>query len=213
MVAKVKTVSILALTGLLFGVLPVTWLYAADSDRGHSSGEDTITNTSIQFVLVQFDRERLEQLMAESKTLTLESIPMAKIGQCVRDKDGADIISQTRLTVVSGYEAEMNTVENSNHQAKNPDKPTDEQVQREIEVSINIKVDRREGNRLAARLAYKRNVVEKSRHQQAKAEEEEEVEQRFDVSTGIVLRAGKMQLAGIQMNDDLATLLLMKAEL
>jgi hypothetical protein len=127
MTAKVTTLSIVILAGLLFGVLPVTWLYGADSDRVDPSRQENFNIASVHFILVQIERS--------------------------------------------------------------------------------------DGNRLAARFTYTRGVTENAFNLRDKAEEEEDTEQKFEVSSGVVLEARQMHLTGFNMNDDIATLLLMKADL
>ncbi|MCF7976021.1 MAG: hypothetical protein K9N55_19545 [Phycisphaerae bacterium] len=213
MAAKVKTLSRLVLVGLLLGVLPVAWLYGADSDRVDPSRQEKFTMASIQFILVQIERETLDQFLAESNALTLDSIPLEKIARAVRDKDGANIVSQTMLTAVSGVDAGITVVENAKRQEKNPEKAQTEHAFREMEISIKIKIERSDGNRLAARFTYTRGVTENAFNMREEAEEEEDTEQKFEVSSGIVLESRQMHLTGLNMNDDMATLLLMKAEL
>ena len=48
---------------------------------------------------------------------------------------------------------------------------------------------------------------------QDNVEKEEGAEQTFDLSSGIVLRTGQVQAAGVQLGDDLASLLLIRAEI
>jgi len=212
MAMKMRALSILVLCGLLLGSYPVTWLYGADDDQGHFSDRDNLMSASIQFILVQIERERLDQLMDELNVETLDLIPLEKIGQCVRDKDGAQIVSQTRLAVVSGHEAKMTVIENDHREAKNSEEENVEQSHRDTEVSVAIKVEHRDGNKLATRFVYDRSVDVEESFMGETAEEEEGIEQRFSLSSGIVLQAGQMHVAGVHLNEDMATLLLIKAE-
>jgi hypothetical protein len=213
MTAKLKVLLTLVLCGLILGVLPVTSLYAADDHHAHSSDQDSMVSASIQFMLVHIEQDTLERLMEESKTQTLDSIPLEKIGECIRAKDGAQIVSQTRLAVVSGYEAKMTLIETDHREAKTRDQQNVEQAHRETEVSIMIKVEHRDGNKLAARFVYDRSVSSEEYVMGEEAEEEEAIEQKFDLSSGILLQAGQMHIAGASLNQDRAAVLLIKADL
>ena len=203
----------LVLSGLLLGMLPVTWLYGADNDHAHSSNQEEMVSAAIQFMLVHIERDTLERLMDESNTQTLDSIPLDKLGQCVRAKDGAHIVSQTRLTVVSGYEAKMTIIENGHREAKTPDEGNAEQARRETGVSVAIKIELRDKNKLAARFTYDRSVDVEEYVMGEEAEEEEGMKQKFSLSSGILLQAGQLHIAGANRNEDMAAVLLIKADL
>ena len=214
MTAKLKVLFTLVLSGLLLAVLPVTWLYGADDDHAHSSDRDNMVSASVQFMLVHVEHETLERLMEESNTQTLDSIPLEKLGQCVRDKDGAQIVSQTRLSVVSllGYPAEMNVVENAHRKAKTSEDGNAQRADRETKVSVKVEIERCDGNKLAARFVYDRSVSLEEYVMGEEAEEEEGIEQKFNISSGIVLQAGQMRIAGANLNEDMASVLIMKAD-
>jgi len=210
---KLKALFILVLSGLLLGILSVTRLYSADDNHTHSSDQDNIANASIQFILVYIETETLEELMDESNVLTLDSIPLEKIGRLINSEDGAEIVSQTKLTVINGYEAEMTVVENEKRKAKNPDEGNGEQAQREAEIFVRIEAEIRDENQLVAYFAYKRSVVEEAYSMGKNEEEEEGKEQKFELSSSIVLHTGQAYIAGATLNEDMAALLIMKADL
>ncbi len=210
---KLKALFILVLSVLLLGILPVTWLYSADDNQPHSSNQDNIASASIQFILVYIESETLEELMDESNVLTLDSIPLEKLGQRINAEDGAEIVSQTKLTVINGYEAEMTVVENEKRKAKNPDEGNGEKAQREAEMSVWIEAEIHDENQLAARFKYKRSVAEETSSMGKNKEEEEGKEQKFELSSSIVLHTGQAGIAGANLNEDMAALLIMKADL
>lgn len=209
---KLKVLFILVLSGLLLGISPVTRLYSADDNQTNSSNQDNIANASIQFILVYIESETLEKLMDESNVLTLESIPLEKIGQRINAENGIEIVSQAKITVRDDYEAEMTVVENEKRKAKNPDEENGEQVQREAEILVRIEADIRDENQLVAYFAYKRNVVEEA-YSMGENEEEESIEQKFELSSSINLHMGQAAVAGANLNEDMAALLIMKADL
>ena len=210
---KLKALFILVLFGLLFGISPVTRLYSADDNQTRSPNQDNIANASIQFILVYIETETLEELMDESNVLTLDSIPLEKIGRLINSEDGAEIVSQTKLTVICGYEAEMTVVENEKRKAKNPDEGNGEQAQREAEMSVWIAAEIHDENQLFARFTYKRSVAEEAYSMGKNEEEEEGKEQKFELSSSIVLHKGQAYIAGANLNEDMAALLIMKADL
>jgi len=210
---KLKALFILVLSGLLLGILPVTWLYSADDNQPHSSNQDNIASASIQFILIYIESETLEELMDESNVLTLDSIPLEKLGQRINAEDGAEIVSQTKLTVINGYEAEMTVVENEKRKAKNPEEGKGERAQREAEMSVWIAAEIHDENQLAARFKYKRSVAEETSSMGKNKEEEEGKEQKFELSSSIVLHTGQAGIAGANLNEDMAALLIMKADL
>lgn len=210
---KLKALFILVLSGLLLGISPVTRLYSANENHNHSSDQDNIANASIQFILVYIESETLEELMDESSVPTLDSIPLEKIGRLINSEDGAEIVSQTKLTVINGYEAEMTVVENEKRKAKNPDEGNGVQAESEAEIFVRIEAEIHDENRLVAYFAYRRSVVEEAYSMGENEEEEESVEQEFELSSSIVLHAGQAGIAGANLNKDMAALLFMKAEL
>jgi hypothetical protein len=210
---KLKVSLIVVLSGLLLGMLPLTWLSAADEHHAHSSDPENIVNASIQFVLVHIERERLEELLDELDVQTMDSIPLERIGQCVRAKDGAEIVSQTIISTVAGFEAGITLIENDNHQAKISDKNNVEEGKRETELSIKAKVELNDKHRLAVRFSYDRTVSEEAYNMQEEAEEEESIKQQFSLSSGIMMQPGKMHVAGAHLNEDGAVVLMMKATL
>jgi hypothetical protein len=210
---KLKALFILVLFGLLLGISPVTQLYSADDNHTHSSNQDDIANASIQFILVYIESETLEELMDESNVPTLDSILLEKIGQRIHAEDGAEIVSQAKLTVIGGYEAEMTVVENEKRKAKNPDEGNGEQAQRETEMFVWIAVEIHDENQLFARFTYKRSVVEEAYSMGKNEEEEEGIEQKFELSSSIVLHTGQAGIAGANLNEDMVALLIMKADL
>ena len=210
---KLKGLLILVLCGLLLGISPGTRLYSADDASAGPSGSGRIESASVQFLLVRIEREMLEELVGESNVLTLEAISLEKIGQCIRDEDGAEIVSQTKLMVLDGHEGQMTVVENNRRKAKKADEGKGEQAQREMEIFVRIKAKILDRNTLAAEFAYKRSVAEEGFYTGDDAEEEEGGEQKFEVSSGIVLQVGQACIAGANLTEDMATLLIMKADL
>ncbi len=210
---KLKALFILVLSGLLLGISPVTRLYSADDNQTSSSNQDNIASASIQFILVYIESETLEELMDESNVLTLDSIPLEKIGQRINAEDGAEIVSQTKLTVINGYKAEMTIVENEKRKAKNPDEGNGEQAQREAEIIVKIEAEIHDENQLVAYFAYKRSVVEEAYSTGENVEEEESIEQKFELSSSILLHTGQAGIAGANLNENMAALLIMKADL
>ena len=210
---KLKTLLLLVLSGLLLGISPGTRLYSADDEPAGLHHHDHIESAAVQFLLVHIDREMLEEQMDDSNVLTLDAISMEIIGRCIHSEEGAEIISQTKLTVVNGREAEMTVIEKEGRKVKNGKEEIGEHNQREAEVSVWIEAKIVEGNTLAAEFAYKRSVGEEGFFMSEEAEEEEGHEQKFEVSSGVVLHAGQACIAGANLNEGIAKLLIMKADL
>jgi hypothetical protein len=213
MKGKRKTLLLLVLSGLLLGISPGTRLYSADDEPECSSNHDHATSVSIQFLLVHVEREMLKEHIDDVGVLTIDSISLETLGQCIHAEEGAEIVSQTKLTVADGIEAEMTVVEHERRKAKNGEEEVGEQNQREAEVAVWLEARILEGNRLAARFTYKRNVVEEGFYASDEAEEEEGSDQKFEISSGIVLHAGQACIAGANMNEEIATFLIVKADL
>ena len=212
---KLKTLLLLVLSGLLLGISPGTRLYSADGEPADPHHHHQTTSASVQFILVHMERETLEEHMDKPNGPLLDAISLETIGRCIHDEEGAEIISQTKLTVVNDIEAEMTAVENEKLKAKNAGEENDEQNHRKAEVFVWIKADIHDGNRLAARFNYKRKIVEEAFYasEEAVEVEEEGVEQKFDISSAIVLRSGQACLVGANLNKGMVTLLIMKADL
>jgi len=210
---RLKALLLLALCGILLGLSPGTRLYSADDGSADSYDDNDIEGASIQFILVHVEREILEELMDESNVVTLDSIPLERIGQSILAEDGAAIVSQTKLTVIDEHEAEMTVTENERRKTKNADEAMGEKSQREAEVFVLIEPEIHDGKTLIAEFTYKRSVVEEGFHTGEEMEEEEGIEQKFEISSGVVLHAGQACIAGANLNGDMATLLIVKADL
>ena len=210
---KLKPLLLLVLSGLLLGISPGTRLYSADDEPAGLHHHDHIESAAVQFLLVHIDREMLEEQMDDSNVLTLDAISMEIIGRCIHSEEGAEIISQTKLTVVNGREAEMTVIEHERRKTKDRKEEMGEQGQREAEVSVWLEAKMLDENRLAARFTYKRNVAEEGSFASEEAEEEEGNERKFELSSGIVLHVGQACIAGANLNEGIATLLIMKADL
>ena len=213
MIAKVKVLCVLVLSGLLLGLSPTARVYSVDAAPAGSSGSAHVEGASVQFVLVQLHRETLEKLTDGSKVPTLDTISIEKLGRFLRAEDGAVIVSQTKLTILDRHESQMTVVENERHKAKNADEGNSEQSRRETEVFVKIRAEIRDANTLSAEFGYKRSVGEELFNTGQKTEEEDGGEQKFDISSGIVLHAGQACIAGANLDGDVATLLIMKAEI
>lgn len=215
MKGKLKALLLLGLCGLLFGISPGTRLYSADDDHEHSDHHhhDHIKSASVQFILVRIELEAIREHMEGSDVPVLDSISLEAIGECIQEEDGAEIISQTKLSVLSGHESEMTTIENERRNEKNALDDVNEQAQREVEMFVWIETEILDEDTLAARFEYKRVVVEEGSHTIEQLEEEEGVEQKFEIGSGIVLRDGKACIVGGHLAGEMATLLIMKADL
>lgn len=210
---KLNALFLLVLSGLLLGIAPQTRLVRANDEPAGSGYHDLIASASVQFILVHIERETLDELVDESSILTLDSISLEKIGQCIHTKEGAEIISQTKLSVINGHEAEMTVVENEKRKAKNADEENNEQDQREAEVFVGLKPEILDENTLAVRFTYKRRIVKEAFYASEEAVEEEGVEQKFEIASAIVLQDGQACIVGANLNEGIAKLLIMKADL
>lgn len=206
---KLKVLLLLVLSGSLLVISPGTRLYSANDVP---SDPDRLKSASIQFILLHIENETLEQLMNGTKVTTLDSIPLEKIGGYIQAGEGAEIISQTKLTVLDGHEGQMTVVENERRKTKNADEGNSEQGRREMEIFVRIKTKIQNNKELFADFAYKRSLMEEGFYAGEKEEEEEGVEQKFELSSGIVLNSGKACIAGVNIADNLARLLIVKAD-
>ena len=209
---KLKVFLFVALSGLLLGISPGTRLSNADEEPAHSVAPDQIESASVQFILVRIERDTLEELVGESNVLTLDSISIETIGHCIHEEK-ADIVSQTKLTILNGHEAEVTVVEKETRKEKNAGKEKSEEGRRQAEVFAWIEAGIQSGNNLTARFTYKRSVTEEGYNKGQEAEKEEGNEQKFEVSSGIVLQMGQARIAGANMNEEIATFLIIKADL
>ncbi|MBN2316681.1 MAG: hypothetical protein JXM79_22325 [Sedimentisphaerales bacterium] len=82
-----------------------------------------------------------------------------------------------------------------------------------MEIFVRIKTKIQNNEELFADFAYKRSLMEEGFYSGEKAEEEEGVEQKFEISSAIVLNSGQACIAGGTMEDHLARLLIVKADI
>ena len=210
---KLNALFVLVLSGLLLGIAPQTRLVRANDEPDDARSRDHIASATIQFLLVHVERDMLDEHMDESDVPILDAISLEEIGRCIRAGEGAEIISQTKLTILDGHEAEMTVVENERRKEKNGDEEIGEEGQREAEVSVWIGPKRLDGDTLIAEFVYKRTVVEENHFVEQETEEEEGTEQKFEIASGIVLGTGQACIAGANMNEDVAALVIIKADL
>ena len=93
MTNKLKVLSLVVLSGVLLGLGPENRLYSADDEPAELAGHDRIESASVQFILVQVERETPEEYAGESNVLTLDSISLETVGRCIHDEEGSDIVS------------------------------------------------------------------------------------------------------------------------
>ena len=212
MARKAKTLLIVAVV--------VTFVYfmsfAGISVAEHaeiSGGEqfDGVT-ISVEACVVRVAIEALDEIAGGSNVLNMGSIPAAKVLERVGG-EGAELVSSVKLAMGNGSVAEMTTEENSRQKGKDHADETGEYADREILVSFQAEAQVMTAEKIAVKFSFKQIVAENASSESGDGEQEEEVAETCEVSSRLALETGQPRVAGAKKNEDVATFLILRADI
>ena len=181
----------------------------AEIDVDEQLGDATI---SVEACVVRVEIEALEEFAAGSDFLNLGSIPVQKILERV-GHEGAEVVSMVKLALGNDSVGEITVEENSQEKGKDHADGTGEHAEREISVSFQAEASVMAARRIAVKLSFKQVVVEKASSGSGGGEQEEEVVDSFEVSSRLALQTGQPCVAGAKKNEDVATFLILRADI
>jgi hypothetical protein len=156
---------------------------------------------SVEASLVTVELEVLEEITGQLNIETLNSIPLDKIMQIIREDEGGEVSSIVKLAVANESAAEMNTEENAEEKRKVSDEERGEHEERESHVSFRIIPKIIDMNRIAVNFDFKQLASESVLSSESEAEEQDGIVTKFEVSSELVLRPGQPRIVGATKKD------------
>ncbi len=156
---------------------------------------------SVEASLVTVELEVLEEITGQLNIETLNSIPLDRIMQIIREDEGGEVSSIVKLAVANESAAEMNTEENAEEKRKVSDEERGEHEERESHVSFRIIPKIIDMNRIAVSFDFKQLASESVLSSESEAEEQDGIVTKFEVSSELVLRPGQPRIVGATKKD------------
>ncbi|MDT8303352.1 MAG: hypothetical protein RQ760_17875 [Sedimentisphaerales bacterium] len=166
---------------------------------------------SVEASVVAVELEALEEIIGEPDIKSLNSIPLGKIMQCVREDEG-ELISIVKLAVTNESEGEITREESVNEKRKVSNDDVGEQEVRENRVSFRVVPRIMEADRIIVNFDLKQIASENNLASERQAEEQEERVIQFEVSSEVVLRPGKPRVVAATKKDE-AIFLIMEVDI
>jgi len=163
---------------------------------------------SVEASVVIVELEALEEITGELDTQALNSIPLDKIMQCIREDEGGEMVSAVKLTVGNKSVAEMNTEENEEEKRKHSEEETGERENRETYVSFRVTPEIIDVDKIAVSFDFKQFVSKSTLFSESNAEEQHDIVTKFEVSSKLVLRPGQPRIVGATKKDEATFLIL-----
>ena len=217
MTGKLKNLIItLSLGVLIYLVSSANTLVAEDAEnevRDKYAG----ATVSVEASVVIIEPEALEEITDDLDTQNLNSIPLEKIMQIIREDEGGEMISAVKLAVGNKSEAEMKTEENADENVEENRKISDEESgtresgtreKREKHVSFRVVPTIIDMNRIAVSFDFKQIASRSALISESEAEVQEEKVTEFEVSSELVLRPGQPRIVGASKKDEVIFLIM-----
>ena len=157
---------------------------------------------SVEASVVVVGLEALEEITGESDIKSLNSIPVEKIMQCVREDEGGEMVSISKLAVGNECAGEMNTEESELAKRKVYEDKASEHENREINISFRATPRIINVGKIAVSFDFKQLISENTLASEREAEEQEERLIQFEVSSEVVLRPGQPRIVGATRKDE-----------
>ncbi len=212
MARKVKTLFAVVAVGMFVYFISFAGTSVAEHAEIADAEQFGGVTISVEACVVRVAIEALEEIAAGSEILNLGSIPAGKVLRCVGGED-AEVVSAVKLALGNGCVAEMTTEEKSRQKGKDHAGETGEYADREISVSFQAEALVRTVEKIAVKFSFKQIVVEKASSASDDGEQEEEVVETFEVSSRLALQTGQPRVAGAKKNEDVATFLILRADI
>jgi hypothetical protein len=157
---------------------------------------------SVEASVVIVELEALEEIAGELDTQALNSIPLDKIMQCIREDKGGEMVSAVKLTVGNKCVAEMNTEENEEEKRKHSEDEAGEHKNRETHISFRVTPWIIDVDKIAVSFDFKQIASESTLISEREAEEQQDRVTKFEVSSELVLRPGQPRIVGATKKDE-----------
>jgi hypothetical protein len=183
--------------------------HSGHAEHGEQFGGVTI---SVEACVVRVAIVALEGIAADSDMLTLGSIPAAEVLRRIGSED-AEMVSTVKLALVNDSIGEITVEENSQEKVNGNEGEPCEYAERETSVSFQAEALVRTAERIAVKFSFKQRVTEKASAPLGDGEHEEGCVETFEVSSSLALETGQPCVAGAKKNGDVATFLILTADI
>lgn len=212
MAGKLKALVVIVSVGMLIYLVSSANISVAEDTEIASQEQFANVTVLIEASVVRVELEALEEIAGESDNQTLNSIPLGKILQCIREEEGGEVVSVVKLAVGNGSVAEITTEQNEQEKGKNPENGTGERADRETNVSFRVEALVNDINKIEVKFDFKQVVLENTLSAVSDAEEEQGMVTKFEVSSELVLRTGQSRIVGATKKD-VATFLILSVDI
>jgi hypothetical protein len=163
--------------------------------------------------VVRVRLEALENISGEPVGLTLSSISIDRIMQCIREEEGGEMVSAVKLAVRNESVAEITEEESRKEKTKNSGEQTGEHAEIKTVTTFAAEAFVKGEEKIVAKLDFKHIVTESTSAASNDAEEMRDIVRSLDVSSTVVLRAGQSRVIGATKNEGEAALLIVQADI
>jgi hypothetical protein len=166
---------------------------------------------SVEASVVAVGLEALEEITGKPDIKSLNSIPLGKIMQCVREGEG-EVISIVKLAVRNNSAGEITREESANENRKVSNDDAREQEGSENRISFRAVPVIIEAGKIAVSFDLKQIASENILSSERGTEEQEDRVIQFEVSSEVVLRPGQPRIVGATKKDE-AIFLIMEVDI
>lgn len=212
MKTRLKNIIVIVSLGvLIYFVSSANTLLAEDSenDAGEQFADAVI---SVEASVVKVAPEALEEIADEPDIKILNSIPLEKIMQCIREDEGGEVVSVVKLSVRNDSAGEMNREERVTEERKVSDEDVSEHEERENHVSFRAEPTIIDMNRIAVSFDFKQIVSVGALSSVQEVEEQKGKDIVIEISSEVVLRPGHPRIISATTRDE-AIFLIMGADI
>lgn len=198
---------------LLIGLIAFSPSSRAE-DRGSGDAERfKFAVIAVEVSVVRVELDVLREVMGDGGYRSLQSTPLDKIWHCIREEEAGEVVAGSQLLVANGQVGEL--ISESSERHKQKARESGEFGSREIQVSLETKAEIVSAERIALEIKYKfkQTTVEEAAANESQAEEEHAGESRMEITSALVLPVGRARILSAKSSGDIATFLIVTADL
>ena len=166
---------------------------------------------SVEASVVRVGPKALEEITGEPDFQNLNSIPLDKIMRSIREDEGGEIVSISKLAVGNECAGEINTEESEVVKIKYSEKEVSEHQNAETHISFRVTPRIINMDKIAVSFDFKQ-IGSESIFSEREAEEQQDRVTQFEVSSEVVLRPGQPRIVGATKKDE-AIFLIMEVDI
>jgi len=208
-----KLKGLIGIVSVVMLIYFVSWGNTLVAEDGESDGQERFAGAmvSVEASVVAVEFEELKEIIGEPDIRSLNSIPLGKIMQCVREDEG-EVISISKLAVRNKSAGEISREESANENRKVSNDDAREQEGSENRVSFRVVPEIIEADKIAVSFDLKQVASENILSSERGTEEQEDGLIQFEVSSEVVLRPGQPRIVGATKKDE-AIFLIMEVDI